>query len=281
MGGAAGGRLAVAMSEAGGLGMIGIGSAGSVELLECEARIPRAAGVRYGIGLLAWAIERDPELLDCAITASPDLIAVSFGAPEGWPECVRAAGIATATQVYDVAMAQHAQETGVEILVAQATPRLRRRWHGVRGLYRIDAARSSPPTDRRRDRTRHRLHPVEATTRHLLAYERSDPKTREPPQCRSSSVAQTRADLPRTQPSRRSQGYVLVDGALALRHVLGSRTRGADGCFARRMREPHCANLTSGAHYCIRRASDSWFRQEAIVPARSSQLRVSREDDSR
>ncbi len=85
MGGAAGGRLAVAVSSAGGLGMIGIGSAGSVELLEREASIPRAAGVRYGIGLLAWAIERDPELLACAINAGPDLIAVSFGAPEGWP----------------------------------------------------------------------------------------------------------------------------------------------------------------------------------------------------
>ncbi len=51
MGGAAGGRLAVAVSCAGGLGMIGIGSAGSVELLEREASIPRAASVRYGIGL--------------------------------------------------------------------------------------------------------------------------------------------------------------------------------------------------------------------------------------
>ncbi len=79
--------------------MIGIGSAGSVQLLEREASIPRTAGVRYGIGLLAWAIERDPELLDCALTAGPDLIAVSFGAPEGWPERVRDAGITTATHI--------------------------------------------------------------------------------------------------------------------------------------------------------------------------------------
>jgi len=101
--------------------MIGIGSAGSVELLEREASIPRAAGERYGIGLLAWAIERDPELLACAITARPDLIAVSFGAPEGWADRVREAGIATATQVYDVAMARQAQEIGVEILVARGS----------------------------------------------------------------------------------------------------------------------------------------------------------------
>jgi hypothetical protein len=43
------------------------------------------------------------------------------------------------------------------------------------------------------------------------------------------------------------------------------------------MREPHCVNLTSDAHYCIRRASDSWFGQEAIVRARSTRLCVSRE----
>lgn len=77
--------------------------------------------MRYGIGLLAWAIERDPELLACAINAGPDLIAVSFEAPAGWPERVRDAGIATATQVYDVAMARQAHETGVQILVARGS----------------------------------------------------------------------------------------------------------------------------------------------------------------
>ncbi len=61
--------------------MIGIGSAGSVERLEREASVPRAAGVRYGIGLLAWAIERDPELPVAAIAAGPELIASASERP--------------------------------------------------------------------------------------------------------------------------------------------------------------------------------------------------------
>ena len=45
MGGAAGGKLAAAVSSAGGFGMIGVGSAGLVALLEREAGISQAAGV--------------------------------------------------------------------------------------------------------------------------------------------------------------------------------------------------------------------------------------------
>jgi nitronate monooxygenase len=121
MGGAAGGRLAAAVSSAGGLGMIGVGSGGSIELLERESAVPREAGVRFGIGLLAWAVEREPELLNAAVTAGPDLIAVSFGDPQGWPERVRDAGIATATQVYDVATARRAEELGIDVLIARGS----------------------------------------------------------------------------------------------------------------------------------------------------------------
>jgi nitronate monooxygenase len=99
--------------------MIGIESAGSIALIEREASIPQSAGLRFGIGLLSWAIEREPKLLDAAIAAGPALIAVSFGAPDGWPDRVRDEGIATATQIYDVSMARQAEDTGVEILVAR------------------------------------------------------------------------------------------------------------------------------------------------------------------
>ena len=74
------GRLARAVSQAGGLGMIGIGS-------NRVGRIHRARGChcpwngsgRFGIGLMAWALERRPELLDAAIEANPFLISISFG----------------------------------------------------------------------------------------------------------------------------------------------------------------------------------------------------------
>ena len=121
MGGVAGGALAAAVSRAGGLGMIGIGTAGSVELIVQEAKIPRQLGVRFGIGLLSWAVEREPALLDAAIEAAPALISVSFGAPGPWIGRLQKAGIATATQVYDVAMAREAADAGIDVIVARGS----------------------------------------------------------------------------------------------------------------------------------------------------------------
>jgi NAD(P)H-dependent flavin oxidoreductase YrpB (nitropropane dioxygenase family) len=79
MGGVAGGSLAAAVSCAGGLGMIGIGSTGSVALLERESELPGSTGVPFGIGLLDWAVAREPALLDASISAAPVLMSVSFG----------------------------------------------------------------------------------------------------------------------------------------------------------------------------------------------------------
>ena len=84
MGGVAGGRLAAAVSVAGGLGMIGMGSTGSPKVLEAEVRHPKEAGVSVGIGLIDWAVRRDPALLESAIAARPVLVSVSFGDDWSW-----------------------------------------------------------------------------------------------------------------------------------------------------------------------------------------------------
>src|SRR5664280_2378565 len=99
MGGVAGGKLASAITAAGGLGMIGVGSAGSVELLEREAAIPTGDGQRFGIGLLDLAMAGEPRLLEAALAASPVLISVSFGDDWAWAGRVRQAGILAATQI--------------------------------------------------------------------------------------------------------------------------------------------------------------------------------------
>src|SRR2546421_322094 len=76
------GRLAHAVSQAGGLGMIGIGSTESVEFLAREAAIARGADqLRFGIGMHTWAIQKRPDLLEAAIEASPFLISISVGSP--------------------------------------------------------------------------------------------------------------------------------------------------------------------------------------------------------
>jgi nitronate monooxygenase len=99
--------------------MIGVGSAGSTGLLEREVRHPREAGVGFGIGLIDWVVRRDPTLLEAAIAARPVLVSVSFGDDWSWADRARAAGIVTATQVYDSDQARRAADAGIEVLVAR------------------------------------------------------------------------------------------------------------------------------------------------------------------
>lgn len=114
------GRLAYAVSRAGGLGMIGIGSSESVDLIAREAAIARGPEqMRFGIGLMAWAIERRPELLRAAIEAKPFLISISFGSPAPYVEQVHEQGIFLATQVNTQAEAIHAEQAGVDLIVVQ------------------------------------------------------------------------------------------------------------------------------------------------------------------
>ncbi len=114
------GRLARAVSQAGGLGMIGIGSTESVEFLTREAAIARGTDQgRFGIGMHTWAIERRPDLLDAAIEANPFLISLSFGSVTPYVERLHRHGILLATQVNTRAEAMQAERDGVDLIVAQ------------------------------------------------------------------------------------------------------------------------------------------------------------------
>ncbi len=125
MGGVAGGALASAVSRAGALGTIGMGSAGSVAALERELGLLDTGGRPFGIGLVAWGIERDPVMLDRALDARPALVSVSFGDWEGedrrptWIAAVQAAGALAVTQVATVAEARRAADAGIDAVVAR------------------------------------------------------------------------------------------------------------------------------------------------------------------
>ena len=119
MGGVAGGNLAAAVSAAGGLGMIGVGSAGSVDLIQREVPHVRANGLPFGIGLLDWALQREPALLEAAMAASPRLISVSFGERWTWVEQVRSVGSLAVTQICTVEEARRAQDAGIDVVVAR------------------------------------------------------------------------------------------------------------------------------------------------------------------
>src|SRR5436309_6790096 len=114
------GRLAHAVSQAGGLGMIGIGSTESVEFLTREAAIARGIDQgRFGFGMHTWAIERRPDLLDAAIEADPFLISLSFGSVTPYVERLHRHGILLATQVNTRAEAIQAERDGVDLIIVQ------------------------------------------------------------------------------------------------------------------------------------------------------------------
>jgi nitronate monooxygenase len=119
MGGQAGGALAAAVSNAGGLGLVG-GGTGNRGWLERE--LPLAAGgtsAPWGVGFLSWAV--DQRAVSHALSYQPDAVMLSFGDPGPLAEPVRAAGALLIIQVTDLAEARQAVDVGADVIVAQGT----------------------------------------------------------------------------------------------------------------------------------------------------------------
>ncbi len=119
MGGAAGGRLAASVSRAGGLGMIGMGSAATPQVLGRELDALGGDVGPFGIGLVHWVLGEQPDLLEVALSARPALLSVSFGDEWGWVQDAHDTGVVAATQVATVDDAVRAVESGVDVLVAR------------------------------------------------------------------------------------------------------------------------------------------------------------------
>ncbi|WP_082957677.1 nitronate monooxygenase family protein [Mycobacterium sp. E802] len=117
MGGAAGGRLAAAVSAAGGLGMVGMGSSATAEQLRTE--LAHVEGSRFGIGLVHWVVQDRPELFDVAVAARPALLSVSFGDDWAWVRRAHDAGLTVTTQVATLDAARRAVDAGVDVVVAR------------------------------------------------------------------------------------------------------------------------------------------------------------------
>ena len=118
----AGGALARAVGLAGGLGMLGFDEDESEESIAQQLAILKAEpAVPFGIGLVAWVLEKRPSLLDLAIAAEPKLISISFGDPSPYAARIREAGILFSSMVQSRKWAQVALHAGVDVLVAQGT----------------------------------------------------------------------------------------------------------------------------------------------------------------
>ena len=89
MGSIAGGRLAGAVSRAGGLGLIG-GGYGDAAWLERE--FAAAGNQRVGCGFITWSLAKNTRLLDIALSYRPVALMLSFGDPQAFSERIRTAG---------------------------------------------------------------------------------------------------------------------------------------------------------------------------------------------
>jgi nitronate monooxygenase len=119
MGGSAGGALAAAVSNGGGLGLLG-GGAGNLRWLERELPVVAAGTSQpWGVGFQCWsasvaAVER-------ALQFRPRAVMLSFGDPGPFTGVIREAGAVLIIQVTDLEEARQAVDAGADVIVAQGT----------------------------------------------------------------------------------------------------------------------------------------------------------------
>ena len=111
-----GGRLAAAVTAAGGLGLIG-GGYGDAGWLQRQFDEAQGAGV--GVGFITWSLARNPELLDAALARQPATIMLSFGDPMEFADRIHAANVPLTVQVQTLEQARRALDAGAEVIVAQ------------------------------------------------------------------------------------------------------------------------------------------------------------------
>ena len=116
MGGVAGGRLAAAVSEAGGFGIVG-GGYGHREELERE--LAAAGTARVGIGFITFALDERRDSLRFALERRPVAVQLSFGDPAPYVDDIRAAGALLISQVQTVDEGRRAVAVGADVVIVQ------------------------------------------------------------------------------------------------------------------------------------------------------------------
>lgn len=116
MGSAAGGKLAAAVTNAGGLGLVGSGYANADAI---RKELAEAGNTRVGIGFILWALEKNPAALDVALDARPAAVMLSFGDPSPFTGRIRDAGCKIICQVQTLAQAKEAAAAGADVIIAQ------------------------------------------------------------------------------------------------------------------------------------------------------------------
>jgi nitronate monooxygenase len=114
-----GGKLAAAVSNAGGLGLLGGGYGNNADWLDRQRAA--AGNARIGCGFITWSLARDSSVLDGVLAHKPAAIMLSFGDPAPFAEAIHAAGVVMICQVQSVRQARDAVAAGADVIVAQGT----------------------------------------------------------------------------------------------------------------------------------------------------------------
>ncbi len=115
---AAGGRLAAAVSHAGGLGLIG-GGYGDADWI--DGAFAEAGNARVGCGFITWKMAENPAVLDRALARDPAALCLSFGDPAPFAPRIAEVGVPLICQVQTLRDAQRAAECGARVIVAQGS----------------------------------------------------------------------------------------------------------------------------------------------------------------
>lgn len=115
-----GGCLTAAVSDAGGLGILGGGYAGALgDEPDLEKELALVKGRKFGVGFISWALERAPQALEESLQHSPYCVFLSFGEPKTYAKNIHDAKAKLICQVQTLRHVEQALDAGAEAIVAQ------------------------------------------------------------------------------------------------------------------------------------------------------------------
>ncbi|WP_261304997.1 NAD(P)H-dependent flavin oxidoreductase [Paenibacillus andongensis] len=114
-----GGKLAAAVSEAGGVGIVG-GGYGDEKSLSIELEIvANGTNHPWGVGFITWSLSLKSFLLDIALEYDPHILFLSFGDIRPFASKIKKAGKLLVCQVQNIDDALIARDEGADFIVAQ------------------------------------------------------------------------------------------------------------------------------------------------------------------
>jgi len=119
MAGSAGGALAAAVSNGGGLGLVGGGTGDRAWMARELPVVAAGTASPWGVGFQSWAV--DIGTVERALARGPAAVMLSFGDPAPFAARIRASGAVLMLQVTDMAEARQAVDLGADVIVAQGT----------------------------------------------------------------------------------------------------------------------------------------------------------------